>query len=107
MNDVKRLYEGVIHECKREAAASQRVSQEVDGDAGCHDALHDPHAPDICFGETTRHVGLEDPPLDQAAQLIRADASPIGRLGKFVAFHDRTVCAQAAPSATAGVSSPR
>ena len=69
-------------------AASQRVRQEVDGDAGCHDALHDPHAPDISFGETTRRIGLEDPPLDQAAQLIRADAGPIGRLGEFVRFHE-------------------
>ena len=78
---------GVVHEREGEATASQHFRQEVDRDAGSHQTLHDAHAPDISFTKTTRRIRLEDPVLDQLAQLIRADAGPIGRLGQFVGLH--------------------
>ena len=78
---------GVVHERKRELTASQRVRQEVDRDAGSHGALDDAHAPYVSFTEMSRRVRLEDPQLDQFAQLIRADAGPFRRFGQFVRLH--------------------
>ena len=58
-----------------------------------HQAVDHADAPDVAVREPTVGVGLQDPQLDEATQLLDARAGSLGCDRDLVPFHGRTVAA--------------
>ena len=87
---------GRVEEVERDLSASDGGAQPFQRNARCRQAPSHARAADMTRGEPALGVRIEDPKLHEPAQLIGADAAPLGRLGQVVGLH-APYCSGGAP----------
>ncbi len=76
-----------IEEVQRDLATADGVTEAIERDARCQQAVHHPDATDGPAREAVALGRGDDAQLDQAAQLGDVDAGPLGGLGERVRRH--------------------